>query len=242
MEKAKDQGLIKHICCSFHAGNDDLMKIVDTGFYESITLQYNMLDRQLEEGIARAHEKGMGVVVMGPVGGGRLGVDSEVLGQLVPGVQRIPELAMRFVLSNPNVSIALSGMSTMQQVEENIATANDPNSLSDEELQAIGEHLIRLQKMAELYCSGCGYCKPCPNEVNIPHIFGLYNTARVYGLWQPAVEGYNQIGKNPWIPGKTGDACVECGQCEEKCPQHLQISKQLAEAHSAFTDWQEQHK
>ena len=77
--KAKDQGLIRHICCSFHDNNEALMKLVDTGYVESITLQYNMLDRQLEEGIAYAHEKGIGVVVMGPVGGGRLGASSEVL-------------------------------------------------------------------------------------------------------------------------------------------------------------------
>ena len=84
MQKAKDQGLIRHICCSFHDNNEALRKLVDTGYADVITLQYNMLDRQLEEGIAYAHEKGIGVVVMGPVGGGRLGSDSEVLAQLTP--------------------------------------------------------------------------------------------------------------------------------------------------------------
>ena len=101
MAKAKDQGLIKHIGCSFHDTNDALRKLVDTGYAEVITLQYNLLDRQLEDGIAYAHERGIGVVVMGPVGGGRLGADSETLASLIPGIRRIPELALRFVLANP---------------------------------------------------------------------------------------------------------------------------------------------
>jgi len=118
MLKAKDQGLVKHICCSFHDTNEALIKIIDTGYVESITLQYNLLDRQLEEGIAYAHEKGLGVVVMGPVAGGRLGVDNEVMAAMLPGIKRVPELALRFVLANPHISMALSGMSTMEQVEE----------------------------------------------------------------------------------------------------------------------------
>lgn len=234
MQKAKDQGLIKHICCSFHDNNDGLMKLVESGYPSVITLQYNMLDRQLEEGIALAHERGIGVVVMGPVAGGRLGVPSDVLAQLVPGVQQVPELAMRFVLANPNVTVALSGMSTMQQVEENLATCADPVSLTVEDKTAIDAHLERLKSMASLYCSGCQYCMPCPQEVAIPTIFGLYNTARVYGLWQPGREGYNNIGKFSWMPGKAADACVNCGVCEEKCPQNLQIREQLQEADKAL--------
>ncbi|MHB9133954.1 MAG: aldo/keto reductase [Armatimonadota bacterium] len=234
MRKAKDQGLIKHICCSFHDDNEALKKVVDTGYPQVITLQYNMLDRKLEEGIAYAHEKGIGIVVMGPVAGGRLGISSEVFEGMIPGVQRVPELAMRFVLSNPNVSVALSGMSTMEQVEENIAVCADPMSLTDDDRAAIEEHLVRLQKLAELYCSGCGYCQPCPQEVPISHIFNIYNTARVYGLWELAQNNYAQIGVSQWSKGNKADACVECGECEDKCPQKLPIRKQLAEAHAAL--------
>jgi len=235
MQKAKAQGLIKHICNSFHDNNEALIKLVDSGYTESITLQYNILDRGLEEGIAYAHEHGVGIVVMGPVGGGRLGNPSDVLQTLIPGVERVPELALRFVLANPNVTVALSGMSTMQQVEENLATAADPVSLSEADKAAIAEHLERLHKMADLYCSGCNYCQPCPQEVNIPLIFGSYNLARVYGLWDTAREGYKQIGVLPWLKGKKGDACSECGICEDKCPQKLPIRRQLAEAHAALS-------
>ncbi|MHB0999102.1 MAG: aldo/keto reductase [Armatimonadota bacterium] len=234
MAKAKDQGLIKHICGSFHDNNEALINVVNTGYLETITLQYNMLDRQLEEGIALAHEKGIGIIGMGPVAGGRLGTTSEVLEKLIPAVKRVPELALRFVLANPGVTVALSGMSTMQQVDENVATASDSISLSENDMAAIEEHMIRLKNMSDLYCSGCGYCMPCPNEVNIPVIFGTYNTARVYGLWDPAKDTYNQIGKVPWITGKMGDECIQCGQCEEKCPQHLKIQEELVKAHEAL--------
>lgn len=234
MAKARDEGLIRHICCSFHDSNESLMKIIDTGYPEVITVQYNMLDRSCEEGISYAHEKGIGIVAMGPVGGGRLGAASDLFQNLIPGIERVPELALRFVLSNPNVSIALSGMSTMQQVEENLATASDEVTLSDEEREMIAEHLVRLKEMAKLYCSGCKYCMPCPNDVNIPHIFNMFNMARVYDLWEPALKGYENTGNVPWITGKAADACTECGVCEEKCPQKLEIRKQLAEAHAAF--------
>lgn len=235
MVKAKDQGMIRHICGSFHDNNEALINVVNTGYLETITLQYNMLDRQLEEGMALAHEKGIGIIAMGPVAGGRLGTNSEVFGRMIPGVNRVPELALRFVLANPNVSVALSGMSTMQQVEENIATARDPISLTDADKTAIDEHLIRLRGMSDLYCTGCGYCMPCTSEVNIPFIFGTYNTARVYDLWDPAIDAYSQLGKSPWIPGKTADECSQCGLCEEKCPQHLSIREELVKAHEALT-------
>lgn len=238
MEKARDQGLVRHVCISFHDDNDALRNFVDTGYPASITVQYNMLDRKLTDGIAYAHEKGVGVVVMGPVGGGRLGDSSEVLETLVPGVKRVPELALRFVLSNPNVTVALSGMSTMQQVEENLATASDEVSLTAEDTAAIAEHLDRLKGMAELYCTGCGYCQPCPNEVAIPKIFDRYNRGRVYGLWDSARADYARIGKG-WDKGAKADACTECGECEEKCPQNIPIREQLKEAHKALTEGQD---
>jgi len=234
MQNAKDQGLIKHICCSFHDSNEALIKIINTGYVESITLQYNLLYRDLEEGIAHAREKNVGIVVMGPVGGGRLGGSSEVLTKVIPGIKRVPELALRFVLSNPNVTLALSGMSTMQHVEENMATAADDISLSEEDTQLIREHMERLAEMANLYCTGCKYCMPCPNEVNISHIFDLCNMGQVYSLWDIARERYGSFPNQQWIGGKQADACIECGECEEKCPQNIQIIDQLKDAHKAL--------
>lgn len=236
MTKARDQGLVGHICLSFHDAAAALRRIIDTGYPEVITLQYNLLDRRLEEGIAYAVERGIGVVVMGPVGGGRLGVASDVLAGVVPGVDRVPELALRFVLANPAVSVALSGMSTLEQVVENVAVAAAPVALGEDEKAAIERHLARLRSLADLYCTGCKYCLPCqPAEVNIPAIFEHYNYGRVYGLWETARKAYANIGTAPWFPpGNRADACIECGDCEARCPQRIPIRDQLKDAHVAL--------
>ncbi|MBS3733406.1 MAG: aldo/keto reductase [Phycisphaerae bacterium] len=234
MAKARDQGLIKHICCSFHDDNAALVKLIETGYPEVVTVQYNLLDRQLADGIARAREKNVGVVVMGPVGGGRLGADSDVLRTMIPGIQRVPELALRFVLANPNVTMALSGMSTMQHVEENLAAAADEVTLSDDDKAALAEHLERLDALAELYCTGCKYCLPCPQNVDIPRIFSIYNAGRVWGLWDHARRRYAALADDDKL-GNQADACIACGQCEDKCPQNIPIRKQLKEAHEALT-------
>ena len=232
LAKARDQGLIRHICTSFHDSREALRKIIEADYYESITLQYNMMSRQFEPEIALAHEKGLGIVVMGPVAGGNLGVDSEILGKIVPGVSRVPELALRFVLSNPNVTMALSGMSTMQQVEENLQTTAAAIHLSATDLAAIGEHMVRLEELSKLYCTGCKYCMPCPQGVAIPSILRKYNLGRVYGLWASASTAYAGIGTTEWDPGKHADACRECGACEAKCPQKLPIMAELKQAHA----------
>jgi len=235
LARARDQGLIRHICTSFHDSNEALRNLIDTGFYASITLQYNMLDRQLEDGMAYAKEKGVGIVVMGPVGGGRLGTPNPELEGLVPNISRIPELALRFVLSNPNVTVALSGMSTMQHVEENLAVASDERALDAGERQIINEQLDRLKEMADTYCTGCNYCQPCPEEVNIPRIFKTYNDARVYGLSDHARRQYARWRERLPDGGMQADACVECGECEEACPQNIPIREQLKEAHEYLT-------
>ena len=90
------------------------------------------------------------------------------------------------------------------------------------------------KKLADLYCTGCKYCMPCPFDVNIPLIFELMNEHRVYGLTEHAREQYAQIGKNEWMPGKNAEACTECGLCETKCPQSIEIRRQLKESHAAL--------
>ena len=230
MEKAKAQGLIRHIGASFHDGNAGLRQLVEAGYAEVITLQYNLLDRKLEDGIAYAHERGVGVVVMGPVGGGRLGAPLEAFDPVLTNIRRVPELALRFVLHNPHVSVALSGMSALEHVEENLGVASDPTSLRPADEVAIREHLERLQKMADLYCTGCRYCLPCPSGVDIPTIFEQYNLGRVYGLWTSARPVYVWQLKS----GHGADLCIECGECEPKCPQHLPIRDQLKQAHTAL--------
>jgi predicted aldo/keto reductase-like oxidoreductase len=168
---------------------------------------------------------------MGPVGGGRLGVRNALFEALTPTVRRVPELALRFVLKNPHVSVALSGMSTLEQVEENLRVASDSVSLSATDEQLVREHLQRLQKMADLYCTGCRYCLPCEQGVNIPAIFEQFNLARVYGLWEHGRRSYRRMLNNK----KGADVCAACGECEARCPQNIPIREQLKEAHAALT-------
>ncbi len=228
--KLKDEGLIRHLSFSFHDKPENMIKIIDTGVFESVLCQYNLLDRSNEEAIAYANEKGLGVVVMGPVGGGRLGVHSEVINNLVPGgVKSSAELALRFVIANKGVSCALSGMGSMAMVEENVKVASDESVLSESELSAINEAMLQNKKLAELYCTGCNYCMPCPNEVNIPLNFQLMNYHKVYGLTDYSRSEYQKIGTTPWMKGKRASECTECGICEEKCPQKIKIRHQLSE-------------
>ncbi len=220
--KAKEQGLIEHICHSFHGSNESLVKCIDTGLFESITVQYNLLDRHLEEGIAHAHEKGLGVTIMGPVGGGRLGYPSDKASELVGGVKSTPELALRFVLSNPNVTIALSGMQNLQQLEENVATVSSLGALTEEDHEQIEEAVRERKELLGLYCTGCGYCMPCPEGVDIPANLEILNIERVFGLTDHARAKYAALG------GKAA-FCRLCGKCLEECPQDLDIPARLAE-------------
>ena len=229
--RAQREGLIRHLSFSFHDSPDALIRLIDSGHFESMTVQYNLLDRANEPGIAHARERGLGVVIMGPVGGGRLAAFSPEINRLVPGGARsTPELALRFVLSNPGVCVALSGMSSVQMVEENVATASRIDPLSDDERVRMGQALDEIRKLADLYCTGCGYCLPCPNGVNIPKNFEYMNYARLYGLKDFAREAYANLGKpGQWVSGWPATACIECGECEPKCPQKIPIIEQLKE-------------
>jgi hypothetical protein len=229
--KAQAEGLFTYLSFSFHDRVEGLIKLVDTGEFTSVTCQYNLLDRANEPGIAHAHRKGMGVVIMGPVGGGRLGAPSPAIQALLPGGSHSSaEVALRFVLSNPGVTVALSGMSTIQMVEENAATASREEPLSAEEREAVLAQLAEKRRLAELYCTGCEYCLPCPHGVNIPANFAAMNTHRLYGLTKHAAWEYEELAKKE----QSAQYCQECGQCEAKCPQKIPIIEQLTETHKAL--------
>ena len=240
--KARDAGLVRHLVFSSHDTAENVVKLIDTGEFEGMLVQYNYLDRHNEAAIAHAADKGMGVAIMGPVAGGRLGtpegvvVDSEGALEL-----KTPELALRFVWSNPHVSTALSGMSSMPQVVENLAAAGRAETLSDEESKAIAGLFERNQKLADLYCTGCAYCMPCPNDVNIPENFRYMNWHRVWGMEEQARDAYARMSAQgtwtPWggmVKGLKAEECRECGECEPKCPQKIPIIDQLKEAAAAL--------
>ena len=238
MEKAlelKKQGKIRHISFSFHDTPEALKHIIDEGFaMESVLLQYNLLDRANEEMIQYAASKGLGVVVMGPVGGGRLAAPTELSQKLGSGNLHTYELALRFVLGNPGVCCALSGMQTTTMVEQNAAVASLENPMTEEQWRAVGESLENLKKFSELYCTGCGYCQPCPKGIKIPTIFQAYTYHNVYGLHDLAKRTYQNYVNNEKEPGATSKDCVSCGYCEKKCPQHLQVRELLKKAEAAL--------
>jgi len=221
MLRAKEEGLVRHIGFSFHDEPENMRRLIDEGLFELVTCQYNYLDRRNEQAMAYAKDKGLAVVVMGPVGGGRLAVIPKGLrerGDLAN--ESAAELALRFVLASPSVSVALSGMSTMAMVEQN-AAAVDKGPLSHDEIATIADLMTRNRQLADLYCTGCQYCLPCPNGVNIPRAFELYNYYTVYGLEEYATEQY-------------ASKCVECGTCLDRCPQHIDIPTQLDQVRDLF--------
>ncbi|MCL2197922.1 MAG: aldo/keto reductase [Defluviitaleaceae bacterium] len=235
-ERAKSQGLIKHISFSYHDSAENLRPIIDSGRFESVLIQYNLLDHSNEENIAYAKEQGLGTVIMGPVGGGKLGAPSEIIRNLLKEKPAsTAEMAMRFVLSNPAADIALSGMSTIEQVNENAKIASRGGSMDATELAQVKKMMDENKKLAELYCTSCDYCKPCPKDINIPHLFGLMNNHRIYELTEHSVASYNNVirGKE-WTKSASPTDCTKCGVCEEKCPQKLPIIKQLEETHATL--------
>jgi predicted aldo/keto reductase-like oxidoreductase len=236
-KKLKQQGVIRHISFSFHdkAGNmGEIIRRAD-GVLESVLCQYNLLDRSNEKDIDFAHNEGLGVAIMGPVGGGRLGAPSQVIQTLLPGkVHSSAEVALRFVFNNPRVNIALSGVSSVAQLEENAALADNNKPLGGKELERIDAMMKENERLAGLYCTGCKYCMPCPQGINIPEVFTIMNYHRVYAITDFAKQAYAEIGNVDWRNYKNAAACVDCGACEEKCPQKLPIRKQLKETHATL--------
>lgn len=233
--RAKEEGLIKHISFSFHDAPENLLKLIDTGNFETLLCQYNLLDRSNEKAIAYAGTKGLGVVIMGPVGGGRLGAPSETIRNLLPGkVSSSAQLALRFVLSNPDVTCALSGMNSIEMVEENVRVASNEAPLTADELVRINASVEENKRRADLYCTGCNYCMPCPTGINIPLNFEIMNYHRIYKITEYARDQYSQIGQVDWMKGKKAEECIECGLCEGKCPQKIEIRRQLKETAQAL--------
>jgi len=226
-QKAKDEHLIKHISFSFHDKPEVMKRIIDFGVFESVLCQYNILDTSNEEAMSYAREKGLGVAVMGSVGGGRLAVSDVLAKAIGPDVKTAPELALRFVFANKDVSVALSGMENIRMVEENALAANQSGPLSTKQLKIIEEFISERKKKEEIPCTNCGYCQPCPENVAIPGIFDLMNYYTVYGLKEWACTEYDKIGTAEKDERRKADACQECGECEEKCPQKIDIMQRL---------------
>ncbi len=237
--KAKEEGLIRHISFSFHDDPSVIKQIVDTSEQEGVKMesmlcQYNLLDRSNEEMIRYVHEKGLGTIAMGPVGGGRLSAPTDLYNKLTgkPAIATY-ELAFRFCLGNPDLNCALSGMQDIDMVRKNVKVASDNAAFSKEEWRQLGMAIEEIKKFSQLYCTGCKYCQPCPMEINIPRLFEMYTYYNVYGLKDHAKHMMQEYLKKD---GKTYKDCIDCGACEAKCPQHLAIRENLEMVCSLLCD------
>ena len=237
--KAKEEGLIRHIAFSFHGNPDDLEYIIAKApMLESMLIQYNILDRSNEKGIEYVASTGRGVIAMGPVGGGRLAAPTELADKIGSvSAKATYELALRFVLGNHNISCALSGMRSIDEVEKNARVMSSEIPFTEKENSDIRESLEELKKFSDLYCTGCRYCMPCVKNIDIPHIFYLYTLYNVYGLKDHAREAYRKYCDKLAEEEKEGlvSSCIECGSCEKKCPQKLHIREKLKLAHSVLS-------
>jgi predicted aldo/keto reductase-like oxidoreductase len=239
-EGAMKDGRIGHLGFSFHDTYDVFQEIVDA--YDNWTLcqiQYNYMDEETQagtRGLRYAHKKGLAVVVMEPIRGGRLAKPPEKVAKIWASapVQKTPqEWALRWVWNHPEVSLALSGMSNMQQVTENVGYAeySQPHNLTADELTLIGR--VRDAYLSQgISCTACRYCMPCPNGVDIPRVFDFYNGAVIYNSVVEQRKIYNGPGR---VKEHRADKCIKCDQCVEKCPQKLPIPELLEKAHAFLT-------
>lgn len=236
VEKLQAEGRIGVCGFSSHDKPERLIKLIDSGVFGGMLVQYNLIDESNTEVIARAHEKGMGIALMGPVGGGRLAGTGPDFTRLVPPeFGNAPALALKFVWSNPAVTTALSGMESEEILEANVTLVKSFTPLTAAEAQRITEFMQKLEGLREIYCSGCGYCLPCEQKVNMPGIFHLLICHEIFHAKQYARDQYNLIGVVPVIPGRNASHCIECGECEEKCPQKIPIMEQLKRTHELLS-------
>lgn len=202
-------------------------------------IQYNYMDTEYQagtEGLHYAAEHGLGVVVMvEPLRGGMLVKATPKAKKCwaTTGVRRTPaEWGLRWLWNQPEVTVVLSGMSTMRQVKQNLKYANDgePDSLTDSEL-AIYERIREMYRSKmKIPCTKCRYCMPCPSGVEIPECFAMYNDAFIYGDVGNAKSVYDVFTGF----GGAASQCQECGKCEELCPQHLPVRKHLKDVQQLF--------
>ena len=222
--------MIGHIGFTGHDSPEHYITVLESGIFESMTIPYSMTDRRYAPAIKRAGELGIGVVAMCPVAGGMLASPAPQLQGLIPGgTHSTAEAALRFVLANPQVSCACSGMNTLEMLRENVATAECHTGFNGEDHARMEQVLDEFAALGERFCTACGYCKDCPHGVDIPGNFHLYNLARVYGLHEWAKGQYAGMDA-----ARRADACLQCGVCEPKCPNTLPVMEQLAAVATAL--------
>jgi len=232
----KASGQIRQVGFSFHGPQNEFMALLEAYSWEFCQIQYNYMNENYQagrEGLKRAHEKGLPVIVMEPLLGGKLATGlpkkaAELFKNANSGLTPAG-WAMRWIWDQPEVTVALSGMNGEEQLNDNIAAAETaaPNMLTEHEAAIYSQVVSIFRESYKVPCTGCNYCMPCPHNVNIPGCFAAYNTSYAIGV----VAGLTLYATSTGSihPGEnfSGRSCVKCGQCEKKCPQHIPIMTSL---------------
>lgn len=234
LDEAVADGRIKYTGFSSHDETDFVKEVVDSYNWDICQIQYNYLDENIQagkEGLHYASNKGLGMVIMEPLKGGVLA------NHVPPEVQEIwnesqfertpAEWAFCYLWDIPEISVVLSGMNTLNQLKENLNTAENssPNSMTSEEKEIMDEVKKVYQDKIAVECSACGYCMPCPSGINIPKCFSYLNQAEMFEDYSEVRNQYYFMLKETEMAGN----CLECGLCEELCSQHIPIREKLKE-------------
>lgn len=234
--KLKEEGKIRNLGFSFHDELDVFKEIINYRDWDFVQIQLNYVDNNIQQGIEGydiAFEKGIPVVIMEPVKGG-------ALAKLPPAMENIfrelrPEAsvaswAFRYVGSMEGIKVILSGMTTMEQVEDNLKTFSDFEPLSRQEEAAVERVTSEYRSRQENRCTTCGYCMPCPFGIKIPKNFKIWNTASIYEDHEKGRLEYMEMEE-----GERAAACRHCGACEPKCPQMIEIIRDLEKVAETFS-------
>ena len=227
----KRAGKIRFKCFSFHGPYEEFEYVLNDWDWDMVQIQYNFMDVERQagtKGLRLAGSKGIPVVIMEGLLGGALAKAPENVQALYDAfpVKRSPvEWAFRWLCDHPEVSVVLSGCNEPEQIDENLRIFDtvEPNVMTEEEQKLIDDVRAAYVSRTRIGCTGCRYCMPCPNDVNIPGVFSVWNNVSLYGIDPKKDFGFRMIREN----GKGADKCVECGACEAACPQHLNIIEQL---------------
>lgn len=233
--KAKADGKIRYLGFSFHDDLKVFKEIIDTYDFDFCQIQLNYLDENYQaglEGLKYAKSKGLSVVIMEPLRGGQLAQLPKSITDQLGGFSPV-ELALSYLYNMEDVDVVLSGMNESFQIEENIEITGRvlPNSLSEDTLEKIDFLKKEIHSRIKVDCTRCNYCMPCPTGVKIPSIFKAYNNKYIFENIEGCNEEYAKL-----LEDKSGQPnCIECGQCEAECPQHLSIIEDLKNAHEDLT-------
>jgi len=237
--KAREEGLIRAIGFTTHVTPENIIKFADAYPWDCVTLKEHMLYSRQQEVIEHLGSKGIGVIVMSPLAGGVICAPGpDIKAELDRAGVSAAVLGLRYLIANPRVTSAISGMIDPEEVVENARAGETGDPLTETEKRLVDLIQKKAAGLGKKFCTSCGYCMPCPEDVNIPGTFRLWNIMRGYGCSNYSRIEYGKLCKEThWadFPGKSAEYCVECGQCEEKCPEKLSIIADLKQARADLT-------